>query len=153
MLLEKKAMIDSLLCIHGAGLAYLARRQRLVDVSENVGQQTICPVPGVCVQHTVELSYTESLQVKASQVTMALYVCLAQLTLLASVRRLQHGRRISCLGCTLGLRTFMVVRLPIFVWQRASVCRMTDLPPPVCPTTITVCLVISTCRAQLELQW
>lgn len=60
----------------------------------------------------------------------------------------QHDYTMELLGHTLGLRMFMVVRLPILVWERASVCRITDLPPPVCPTTMTVCLVIRTCKTQ-----
>ena len=45
-------------------MLYLARRQRLVDLSEDVGQQTICPVPGVCVQDTIKLSHAQGLQSK-----------------------------------------------------------------------------------------
>lgn len=47
---------------------------------------------------------------------------------------------------TFGLSTKSDVRLPILVSALARVLRITDLPPPVWPTTITVCLVISTCN-------
>ena len=55
-------MLVNLLPSHQAEWLYLARRQRLVDFPEDVGQQTVCPVPGVCVQDTIKLSYAQGLQ-------------------------------------------------------------------------------------------
>ena len=44
---------------------------------------------------------------------------------------------------TFGLIVKRVVFFPSFVCERAMVLRMTVLPPPVCPTTIVVCRVIT----------
>ena len=44
--------------------------------------------------------------------------------------------------CAFGFTTWSFVILPSFVCDRARVSMMTDLPPPVFPTTIVVCRVI-----------
>ena len=41
--------------------AHLASWQWLVDLSENVGEQAICPVPGVCVQYSIQLCNAQCL--------------------------------------------------------------------------------------------